>query len=108
MTTEELTATLSTRGVTLILVGDGLRFRAPKGALTADLKQHIADHHGEIIDRLRNREAQHAGAPNAKYHCNMDEWVDEPPKVGRIRTHCGRCGRFIGNRPVNLAQCSDI
>ncbi len=107
MTTEELTETLSTRGITLFLEGGALRFRAPKGALTADLKQHVADHRGEIIDRLRNREAQRAGTPNAKCRCESNEWVDEPPKDGQVRTHCGGCGRFIGNRPENLAQKRD-
>ena len=104
MTVEELTATLSSRGVTLFLDGDALRFRAPQGALTTDLKQHIADLRDEIVSRLRNRGIPCPNARDATCRCDTNEWGDEPPQDGRIRTHCGRCGRFIGYRPQNLAQ----
>ena len=55
MTVEELTATLSSRGITLFLDGDALRFRAPKGALTEDLKQRIAEQRAEIVGRLQKQ-----------------------------------------------------
>lgn len=104
MTIEDLMATLDSRGINLFLEEDQLRFRAPKGALTTDLKQHIADLRGEIVSRLRNRGIPRPNARDATCRCNTNEWGDEPPKDGRIRTYCGRCGRFIGYRPENLAQ----
>lgn len=104
MTIEELLATLGSRGIELFLEGDRLCFRAPKGTLTAELKQHIAVRRGEILGRLRNREAPRPNMRDATCRCNTNEWGDEPPKDGRVRTHCGRCGRFIGYRPENLAQ----
>jgi hypothetical protein len=103
VTFEILTTTLASRGVALFLEGDALRFRGPKGALTEELKQQIAAQRGEIIDRLRETAARVAESRAAPCRCDVNGWVDEPTHEGRIRTHCGQCGRFIGCRPEKLA-----
>ena len=107
MTVETLTMTLESQGVTLYLDEDALRFRAPKGVLTEELKQQIAAQRGEIIDRLRKSVAPGAESLAAACKCDIDSWVDEPSWEGRVRTHCGSCGRFIGFRPENLAPGGD-
>ena len=102
MTIETLTTTLASRGVTLYLEDDALRFRAPKGALTAALKAQIAEHRAEILGQLRTVSASTAELHPARCRCDIRHWVDEPPQDGRIRTHCGNCARFIGYRPEIL------
>jgi hypothetical protein len=92
---------LAERNVKLYLEGDRLRFRAPAGALTDDLRANITDHRTEIISLLRPRPVLAAGERCVT--CDRRGWVDEPPVAGRIRTHCGSCGRFIGYRPTDHA-----
>ncbi|MGD9721817.1 MAG: hypothetical protein AB7O59_11155 [Pirellulales bacterium] len=100
MSIDELVTSLADRGVQLYLDGDRLRFKAPVGALTSSLRDGIAAHRIKIIERLK------AGAPVPAVgrrctYCDWRDWVDEPPKDGRIRTTCGKCGRFIGYRPMD-------
>jgi hypothetical protein len=103
VTVESLTTTLASHGIALYLDGDALRFRAPKGALTAELKEQIAAHRDEVIIRLRPPAPIRAVRPGAACRCDWREWVDESPQGGQIRTHCGQCGRFIGYRPENVS-----
>ena len=98
MSLDDLFDRLAERAVHLSLEGDRLCFRAPKGALSADLRHAIVDHREAVIARLQRR----ASLGTATGHCSVCDrrnWVDESPKDGRIRTVCGVCGRFIGYRP---------
>ncbi|MCB0165296.1 MAG: amino acid adenylation domain-containing protein [Anaerolineae bacterium] len=53
MITEQLLIELHTRGIKLWLDGDRLRYKAPKGALTPDLRQAIGQHKAELLSFLR-------------------------------------------------------
>lgn len=99
MNVNELLAKLPRRHIALSLDGERLRYRAPVGTLTAHLRAAIAHHREEIIDRFRRGQPPDNGRSRCMV-CDRRHWVDAPPKDGRIRTTCGRCGRFIGYRPV--------
>lgn len=53
----ELLADLSRRGITLWADGDELRCRAPKNALTAELRTAMQEHKNELLATLRERSA---------------------------------------------------
>jgi hypothetical protein len=100
VTVDDLFSCLADCGVQLYLDGDRLRFKAPVGALTPSLRDNIATNRIEIIERLKSGTAAQ-GVPRRCTYCDWRDWVDEPPKDGRIRTTCGKCGRFIGYRPMD-------
>jgi len=99
MNVDVLLHTLVDHEVELYLDEDRLRYRAPAGALTSELRGDIADHRLAIIEHLRAGTTATA-APRHCTNCDRRDWVDAPPKDGRIRTTCGKCGRFIGYRPA--------
>lgn len=94
MILKDLRIALARRKVELYLDGDQLRYRAPEGALTSELRDAIRAHRLEIIEQLRDAATGRCGI------CDWRDWRDAPPQDGRIRTTCGKCGRFIGYRPV--------
>jgi hypothetical protein len=95
----ELISELGRCGVELYLDGERLRFRAPAGALRTELRTAVAERRAEIIELLRWPNGVVAAGTKC-VRCDHRDWVDEPPVGGQIRTHCGKCGRFIGYRPV--------
>jgi len=99
MTLDQLFNSLTRSKVTLFLDGERLRYRAPEGGLTPELRAVIAENRPQIIERLCRGENRATPRPPKCVACDRQYWVDEPPKNGRIRTTCGKCGRFIGYRP---------
>ena len=53
MTSSETLAELDRRGVVLEPNGDKLRYRAPQGALTPELREAITENKAEILSTLR-------------------------------------------------------
>ena len=102
MTLDQLLADLAGRQITLFLDGSRLRFRAPEGALTPELRAVIAQHRAAIVERLRRGANGAAGRPPRCVACDRQYWVNDPPQNGRIRTTCGKLGRFIGYRPASV------
>ena len=100
MTVDQLLGSLAQDKVALFLDGDHLRYRAPEGSLTPDMRAAIGEHRMEIIECLQ-ADRNIGGGARKCITCDRQYWVDEPPKNGRIRTTCSKCGQFIGYRPVN-------
>ena len=101
MTVDELLDSLVQNGVKLFLDSDRLRYRAPEGSLTPDMRVAIGEHRPEIIERLQAG-GNIVGGSRKCVTCDRQYWIDAPPKDGRIRTTCGKCGGFIGYRPEGL------
>ena len=98
MNASQLLVALSDRGIAVRLEGDRLKYRAPAGAFTPDLRAALASNRNEVIELLRGPPFPAAGV-RCRGTCNRRNWRDEAPLDGRIRTVCGRCGKFIGFRP---------
>ena len=99
MNIDDLLRCLAGCDVQLYLDGDRLRYKAPVGALTLAHRKDIATHRIAIVERLKADETV-PGVLRRCTYCDLRDWVDDPPKDGRIRTTCGKCGRFIGYRPM--------
>ena len=55
----ELLADLARRGIELWFEGDRLRFRAPTGVMTPELREHVASRRDEILEALRREGEGH-------------------------------------------------
>jgi amino acid adenylation domain-containing protein len=73
MTATELLSELEARGIELWAEGDRLRFRAPEGALTSDLRERLAQHRTEVLALLRERGA-HQGLEYPLSHQQRSLW----------------------------------
>ena len=98
MTTDQLFQTLARRRITLFLKEGDLRYRAPSGSLSQDLRDEIAAQRPSLIERLcQKRQSERTGAAHRCKICKPSDWVDDS-LYNPIRTICGKCGRFIGYR----------
>jgi hypothetical protein len=102
MTLDQLLADLADKQIVLFMDGERLRYRAPAGSLTDDLRATINKNRTAIIKRLIENVQLAPSLPAKCITCDRKHWTDKPPKNGRIQTVCGKCGRFIGYRPANI------
>ena len=103
MTTDQLLDALSEHKIAVFLKEGSLRYRAPAGALTQDLRDKITAQRQSLIERLlQKQQNERTGAARRCKACKPSDWIDESPNYDPIRTICGKCGRFIGYRPSKL------
>ena len=84
MTGGQVLAVLKSRGVVLEPHGDNLHYRAPRGVLTPELRQAVAENKAEILAQLHRVEPWdlpfpmgYGGLPRAQVEAAeavMDEW----------------------------------
>lgn len=102
MTVDEIFSAVEGAGIRLWLEGGRLRYRAPPGAMTEQVRSAITAHRSEIIARLRFGHRLSLPEPSRCSVCDRRDWHDAPSQEGWIRTTCGRCGTFIGYRPTSF------
>ncbi len=101
MSMEEVFSQLQASHVHLWMEGEQLKYRAPAGAMTEELRALIAVYRDKIIEQLRQGQNDRSRCTA----CDYRQWIDAPSiENGLIRTECGRCGRFIGYRPAIMVR----
>ncbi|MFY9190417.1 MAG: hypothetical protein WAN89_03975 [Lawsonella sp.] len=87
MTTPQLTIpqlldTLATRRIDLWVEDEALKFRAPNGAFTPELKQQVVTHKAAIIEALQRgtvvRDPDNAHQPFPLLRCRPPTWWGAP------------------------------
>jgi hypothetical protein len=86
-------------GVTLYLDGDVLRFRGPRGAMTAVLRQVLAQHRAELVALLRRPPEQTASsAPVERFKPSYLPCFCPTGRCWRCCNRpCERCGKPTGS-----------
>jgi hypothetical protein len=108
MTPTALLAELRERGVELAVDGDKIRYRAPRGVLTADLKEAMRACKPDLLAALAQEPVSRSTADHT------DPWVGWPPtladlgskSVGAFRPCCW-CGKGTWVRYAGLPTCLD-
>jgi hypothetical protein len=106
MTPEQLLATVQAAGIVLWLDASALRYRAPKGALTDDLRQAIREQKRALLAVLTPSTQQARPAPlDPDYPCVMCSCTERWNDRGIWRCHqCWPPGSLTARQPVSLAQ----
>ena len=79
MTAEGLLAELSTQGVQLVAQGSQLRIDAPKGVLTPELRQRLAERKDELLELIARADENPDGQQPAPSAHRQEEGVCIPP-----------------------------
>ena len=94
MTVDQLLRCLADCAVELFLDGDRLRYRAPAGALTPDLRGEISARRSAIIDHLRAAAATDAVGTRCTICDRPIGWTPCPRTAASVR-HAGSVGVLL-------------
>lgn len=105
MTSEDLLAICRAQGITLEIVEDRLRCRAPKGVLTPELQWTLSTHKAALVDALRQEQQEERLAIMAADDLHPAPLqLHDSLEVGRIPPRCRDEGR-IAHRYVRREGC---
>ena len=88
MTALEILDELRQRGVVLEVNGEALRYRAPKGVLTAELRHAVTENKKELLDLLA---APHPCTCDPLPSLKLDGYLAHAG-CGPTYSRCGSCG----------------
>lgn len=113
MSTESLRNDLAARGIWLGIAGANLRVSAPKGTMTPELRQTLADHKAELLTALKTGWAESArrliaDCPDPEGRAHLTEFfnsaVEAAAKIGGLDQDDAERDGF-GRLLAYLLQC---
>jgi len=84
VTAEALLQELQSRGVQLTPEGDRIRYRAPRGALTPELRARLSEHKGEVLSVLQGQGELLESAPAIEVRQQTGAVLIGSPRFGEI------------------------
>lgn len=92
-----LLATVAKLGIKLFIDGGNLRFTAPRGVLTDDLRHQLREHKSALVERLSGWDfvAQQLAA-EGKQLLDVDTWL-------ALKAACERLGA-LGGTPARISR----
>jgi len=84
MNPDELVQTLRQSGVALVVEGENLRYRAPAGALTPELRSELAAHKAAILAYLRSQDAERRLAKTKTTVSNLHQSIRQAQDEGDL------------------------
>ena len=84
MTAEALLQELWSRGVRLTPEGDRIRYCAPRGALTPELRARLSEHRGEVLSVLQGQREPLKSAPALEVRQQIGAVRIASPRYGEV------------------------
>jgi hypothetical protein len=94
VTVDEVLTVAQQVGIRLVADGDQLRYRAPKGVLTSELRQALVRHRSTLLCVLQELQEERLGIMAADDLHPAPPQLNEPLAVGEMCPNCRDEGRI--------------
>jgi len=95
MTVAELVDALLAMGVAIEVDGEALRYHAPRGAMTPEVKRAMRENKAELLELLRSDEAASSMPPRVLAGHRLEKVVWETEKAVIFEDEYGLCWRYL-------------